>query len=107
MCPGAIGTLNGTLACGAPFCHNSGMGFMAGSKSATINAEAVKALEAGDRFFTPVLNMPMTLPGFSGNVADWAAMAAAVEDAGWKLHTWAVASDAKGRPQVMPLFVRP
>ena len=33
-------------------------------------------------------------------------MLEAVTEAGWKLHTWALVTDAQGRPQAMPLFAR-
>lgn len=82
------------------------MGFIQDTKSATVAQDAAKAFQAGSRYFTPLLNLPATRPGFSGGIPDWSAMLDAIEAQGWQLHQWAVAPDKHGRPQAMPLFVR-
>ncbi|WP_328465511.1 hypothetical protein OHA21_43780 [Actinoplanes sp. NBC_00393] len=77
------------------------------TKTMTLGEQAAKAYAAGDWFFTPVLNMPATKSGgFSGNISDWAYMLQAISQAGWQLHTWAMSTDAQGRPEACPLFVR-
>jgi hypothetical protein len=82
------------------------MGFIKDAKANTLNTEAKKAHEAGDWYFTPMLNSPATHHGLSGNVHDWALMLQAITEAGWNLQHWNVGADSKGRPQAYPLFVR-
>lgn len=82
------------------------MGMIRDSKAATIGQDAAKAYQLGSRFYTPVLNFPATQPALSGGIADWPVMIDAIEAAGWQLNQWQVATDAKGRPQAFPLFVR-
>jgi hypothetical protein len=82
------------------------MGWIKDAKSSAMNKAAVEAWGTDDAFFTPVLNFPAFKGGFSGPVADWPPMLEAITSAGWKLHTWAMATDAQGRPQAMPLFTR-
>jgi hypothetical protein len=82
------------------------MGFLRDAKTSAVGAEAVKAYENGDWYFTPVLNSPATRLNISGNVQDWADMLKAITEAGWNLQYWNVGSDAKGRPEAYPLFVR-
>ena len=82
------------------------MGFMGNNKAMSMQKSARVAWDAGNAFFTPVLNFPMFKLGFSGNVEDWSPMMEAVLSVGWKLQTWAVVQDNKGNPQAMPLFVR-
>ena len=82
------------------------MGFIKDAKAATLGQDAAKAFAAGNRYYTPVLNFPATMPGLSGGIADWPPMIDAIEAAGWQLNQWQVATDAKGRPQAFPLFVR-
>lgn len=82
------------------------MGFIRDAKSQAIATEAAKAFANGDWYFTPVLNSPMTRPNMSGNVQDWADMLKGITEAGWNLTHWNVGSDAKGRPEAYPLFVR-
>lgn len=82
------------------------MGFVKDVKADTLAKEATKALENGDYFFTPRLNMPGSNAGMSGNVHDWSVMIQAVEAAGWVLAHWSVAIDNKGRTEAYPLFRR-
>lgn len=82
------------------------MGMFKDVKSTTMGKDAQQAWDDGSAFFTPILNMPATRPDLSGAVADWPPMLKAVTDVGWKLHTWAIGIDAKGRPQAAPLFTR-
>lgn len=82
------------------------MGFIKDVKANTLATEARKALDGGASVFTPKLNTPSTQHGMTGNIADWAVMVQAVEDAGWVLHHWSVATDSKGRPEAYPLFRR-
>ena len=72
-----------------------------------MGAEAKKSWDEGAVMFTPVLNFPGFKGGLSGRIQDWEMMLGAILEVGWVLHTWAVASDNQGRPQAMPLFVRP
>ena len=83
------------------------MGWIKNAKAATLGEDARKAWDAGSPVFTPILNMPSTNAGLSGRVEDWEHMMAAVLETGWRLHTWAVCSDSRGRPQAQPLCVRP
>ena len=86
------------------------MGFIRDIKSNTMRTEAQAAWNEGSPVFTPILNMPSNRAGgaaMSGRIVDWEQMLAAVLDVGWRLHTWAVASDSKGHIQAQPLFVRP
>lgn len=83
------------------------MGFIKDAKRDAIGKEAQRAREEGRRFFTPKLNTPATQHGFSGSIAGWAEQIEAIEDAGWELTSWAVATDAKGRPEAYPLFELP
>lgn len=82
------------------------MGIIQDTKAATLGQDAAKAYAAGSRYFTPVMNFPMTKPGLSAGIPDWSRMIDAIEAAGWQLHQWQVASDKQGRPQAFPLFVR-
>jgi hypothetical protein len=82
------------------------MGFIKDVKATTMGKDAAKAWDAGNAYFTPLLNMPATRPGLSGAVEDWPLMLDAITEVGWKMHTWFVGSDEKGRPQAMPLFTR-
>ncbi|MBW4043336.1 MAG: hypothetical protein HIU86_14670 [Acidobacteria bacterium] len=82
------------------------MGWIKDAKATQMGKEAQQAWDAGVPVFTPLLNMPATRPDFSGAITDWPLMMAAIQEAGWKLHTWAVGSDSKGRPAAMPLFTR-
>jgi len=82
------------------------MGFIKEAKAQVVAKDALKAWEEGRSVFTPILNTPATHTGASGAVDDIALMVEAIIGVGWQLHTWAVASDAKGRPQAMPLFMR-
>lgn len=63
--------------------------------------------DSGMATFTPIFTVPVFKVGVSGRISDWPIMMAAVTDVGWVLHTWAVSSDAQGRPQALPLYVRP
>ena len=83
------------------------MGWITNAKAGVVGTDAQKAWDEGSPVFTPVLNMPGSRPGQSGRIADWEAMVGAILEVGWQLHTWAVCSDGKGRPQAQPLFVRP
>ena len=83
------------------------MGWIKDAKAESMRADAQKAWDADSAHFAPMLNVPAMKGGFSGRIADWEHMLAAITDGGWQLHTWAVCSDDKGRPQAMPLFVRP
>lgn len=83
------------------------MGWIKDTKVTTMTAEAQKSWDAGSPVFTPILNMPSSHPGMSSRIEDWELMVAGIMSVGWKLHTWAVCSDNKGRPQAQPLFVRP
>lgn len=83
------------------------MGWIKNTKADMVRTDAQKAWDADSPVFTPILNMPGSNSGMSGRIEDWELMIAAIFDVGWKLHTWAVCSDAKGRPQAQPLFVRP
>ena len=82
------------------------MGLIRDSKASTLGQDAAKAYATGSRYYTPVLNFPATQPALSGGIPDWPPMIDAIEAAGWQLHQWQVATDAKGRPQAFPLFVR-
>lgn len=69
---------------------------------------AQDAWDEGAPVFTPMLNAPSGVSGgLSTRIKDWEMMVGAVLDVGWKLHTWAVVADPKGRTQALPLFVRP
>lgn len=82
------------------------MGWVKNAKASSMAREATEAWGADAPFFTPLLNMPATRAGLSGAIEDWPLMLTAITDAGWRLHTWAVCTDEKGRPQAMPLFTR-
>ncbi|AYG02355.1 hypothetical protein [Gryllotalpicola protaetiae] len=83
------------------------MGRIKDTKTAFMAGLAQHAWDEGRVVFTPFFNMPMTQPGISSDVEDWALMIEGILSVGWKLHTWQVSADAKGRPQATPLFVRP
>ena len=83
------------------------MGWIKDGKASIMKAEAQKAWDSGDRYFTAVLNFPGGNPNLSGGIPHWPPMLEAIEAVGWKLHTWAMAVDHKGHPHAMPLFVRP
>lgn len=82
------------------------MGMIRDAKVQALVREADKAADAGRALFTPKLNTPGTHHGMSGDIATWALMIEAVEDAGWHLIHWTVAADAKGRPEAYPVFRR-
>lgn len=83
------------------------MGWARDTKALTLGKDARAAWDDGSPVFTPVLNMPGTRHSMSGRIPDWEQMVAAILEVGWVLHTWAVCSDDKGRPQAQPLFTRP
>lgn len=83
------------------------MGWIKDAKANAIAADAKKSWDEGSAFFTPMLNVPAFKGGFSGRIKDWEPMLEAICAQGWALQHWAVCSDDKGRPQAMPLFVRP
>lgn len=87
--------------------YDADMGFMKEKKTNKISEDAQLAWNRGDIVFTPVLNFPTFNMGFSGGVEDVAAMTQGILAVGWKLDTWAAVTDANGKPQIMPLFVRP
>ena len=79
-------------------------------KNDSMRKDAQAAWDEGSPVFTPILNMPSNRAGaaaMSGRVVDWEQMLAAIYDVGWRLHTWAVTSDPKGKVQAQPLFTRP
>lgn len=82
------------------------MGIIRDAKAATLGQDALKAFAGASSYYTPVLNFPATWHAMSGGIPDWPPMIDAIEAAGWKLRDWQVATDAKGRPQAFPLFVR-
>lgn len=83
-----------------------GMGWIKDAKASAISGDAQTAWDQGLPVFTPILNLPTFRTGFSGQIVDWSMMVASILEVGWTLHTWAVATDDKGRPQAMPLFTR-
>ncbi|MBM6622654.1 hypothetical protein JTF08_13645 [Micrococcaceae bacterium RIT802] len=83
------------------------MGFIKDKKASILASDAQAAWDAGRAVYTPVLNFPMTSHGFSGGNDDIALMTEAILSVGWKLDTWAAVTDKNGKPQIMPLFVRP
>lgn len=83
------------------------MGWIKDAKAAAVAADAQKSWDEGSRYFTPVLNFPAFKGGFSGRIKDWEPMLEAIESVGWVMHHWQVCSDDKGRPQAMPLYIRP
>ena len=83
------------------------MGFIKDKKAGKVGDDAQAAWDQGRSVFTPVLNMPSFNLGFSGGNDDLALMTEAILAVGWKLDTWAVVTDKNGKPQIMPLFVRP
>lgn len=83
------------------------MGFIKDKKASKIADDAQNAWNSGRYVFTPVLNFPSSSLGFSGGNDDIAMMTEAILSVGWKLDTWAAVTDKNGRPQIMPLFVRP
>lgn len=83
------------------------MGWIKDAKAQSMAKAAQESWNDGAQFFTPMLNFPAFKAGFSGPVGDWPPMLESITSVGWRLHTWALASDEKGRPQAMPLFVRP
>jgi len=83
------------------------MGWIKDAKANSLANDAKAAWEDGAVFFTPLLNLPTFKTGFSGRIKDWEPMLEAVLAQGWRLHTWAICSDDRGKPQAMPLFVRP
>ncbi len=83
------------------------MGFIRDKKAGRVGDDAQQAWDAGRAVFTPVLNFPAFNVGFSGGNDDIAVMTEAILAVGWKLDTWAAVTDKNGRPQIMPLFVRP
>lgn len=82
------------------------MAWIKDAKAGSIAGEAAKARDNGRLTFAAMLNTPSSQVGLSGGIDDWAAMIDAVEGEGWRLEHWAAAIDAKGRPQVYPLFRR-
>lgn len=83
------------------------MGFIKDRKAGKVGEDAQTAWDVGRNVFTPVLNFPSWNLGFSGGNDDIALMFEAILAAGWRLDSWTAVPDAKGRPQIMPLFVRP
>lgn len=83
------------------------MGIIKTAKAVKVGADAQIAWDKGRVVFTPVINYPSSGSGFSGGNEDMALMVEAVLAVGWLLDTWAVVTDDRGRPQAMPLFVRP
>lgn len=83
------------------------MGWIKDAKANSMAADALAAWTEGAPVFTPIINMPGFKVGTSGRIRDWEMMVGAILEVGWQLHTWAVCSDAQGRPQAQPLFVRP
>lgn len=82
------------------------MGFIKSAKQNMVREEAERAVAEGRRVFAPRLNTPMTQHGMSGSIAGWAEMIESIEDCGWTLDHWSVATDAKDRPEAYPLFRR-
>ena len=79
------------------------------AKADMVSIEAKRAVEEGRTIFTPMLNTPMSQSASfapSGSISGWAEMIEAIEEHGWALAQWAVATDTKGRPQAYPLFRR-
>ena len=83
------------------------MGWIKDSKAQSLASDAKAAWDEGSVFFTPMLNLPAFKTNWSGRIKDWEPMLEAIVAQGWALHTWAVAADDHGKPQAMPLFVRP
>jgi hypothetical protein len=83
------------------------VGFIKDKKAGRVGADAQEAWDKGRAVFTPVLNFPSWNAGFSGGVDDIAVMFEAVLAVGWRLDSWTAVPDRQGRPQIMPLFVRP
>lgn len=83
------------------------MGWVKDAKTDVIRDAATKAWESGRGAFTPKLNSPGSASGFSGEIVEWGMMIDAIESVGWAMTSWAVSTDAKGRPEAYPLFRRP
>lgn len=83
------------------------MGFLKDKKAEKLGTDAQVAWDLGRAVFTPVMNFPNWNMGFSGGNDDIALMTEAILAVGWRLDTWSTVTDSNGRPQVMPLFVRP
>ncbi len=83
------------------------MGIIKNTKIKDMAAAAEEAWASGRRYFTPFLHMPAPKGNNTGPVPDWSELIDVIEGAGWQLHTWAVAADATGRPNALPLFMRP
>lgn len=81
------------------------MRFIKNTKANVVAGDAQKAWDSDSK--VSILNMPSTHPGPSGRIEDWEVMLNAILDVGRTLHTWAVCSDKRGRPQAQPLFTRP
>lgn len=69
--------------------------------------DATSAWVDGRYVFTPVLTYPGWSQGYSGGNEEITAMIEAILSLGWILDTWGVTTDYSGRPQAVPLFVRP
>ncbi|GAB2469356.1 hypothetical protein [Xylanimonas ulmi] len=72
-----------------------------------VRREAEAAWDAGHDLHAPVLPYPPSGRAIPGGGGDVAAMAEAVLAVGWRLHTWTVVADGRGRMKAAPLFVRP
>ncbi|MGV3564167.1 MAG: hypothetical protein ACO1ON_12895 [Nocardioides sp.] len=83
------------------------MGFIKDKKAGKVGEDAQAAWDLGRSVFTPVLNFPNWNLGFSGGNDDIALMFEAILAVGWRLDSWSAVPDKNGRPQIMPLFVRP
>lgn len=82
------------------------MGLIKQMKQDLVVDEARRATDEGRRIFAPRFNTPASHHGMSGAVPGWAEWIEAVEDLGWRLDTWTVSKDEKGRPEAYPLFRR-
>lgn len=82
------------------------MGWTKDAKAKSMATEAQAAWNEGSRYFTPIMSVPAFESSFSGRIKDWELMLDAIGSVGWQLQHWAVASDEKGHPQAMPVFVR-
>jgi len=82
------------------------MGWMKDAKAGSMAADAQAAWDEGSRYFTPMMSAPAFESSASGRIKDWELMLDAIGSVGWQLQHWAVASDGKGCPQALPVFVR-
>lgn len=86
--------------------------------AAKVTPFAQKAWDSNQRYFTPALTLNSGLQASAQGAIDveWALQIEAIEDVGWRLHTWhtAVVKNAEtaangnlGVVAAHPLFVRP